>query len=77
MSHGDDVRETLSVVERDRAAEGRYPYDGEWLSKQEIDQRIARRERLSFQRLMQLLALFVAITVAGLVLLVVLAAICY
>jgi hypothetical protein len=77
VSHGEDVRERLSVVEGDRAAEGRYPYDGEWLSKEEIDQRIARRARLSLLRLIQMSVLFVVMTLAGLVLLVLLIGICY
>ena len=77
VSHRDDVRERLSSVERDRAAEGRYPYDGEWLSKPEIDQRVARRQRQSFLHLMQLLALFVAMACTGLLLLAVLTAVCY
>jgi hypothetical protein len=75
--HEEDVRERLSIVEGERAAEGLYPYDGEWLSKEEIDQRIARRERLSLLRVIQMSALFVGLTLGGLVLLVVLIAICY
>ena len=77
MSDGDDVRERLSFVERNRAMEGLYPYDGQWLSKEEIDQRIARSQRRSFVRLLQVGALLVVMTVVGLVMLSFLVALCY
>ena len=77
MLHEDEVRRRLSIIERDRAAEGRYPYDGEWLSKAEIDERILQRQKASFRRLMQVVGVLAAMTLGGLVLLIVLIAMCY